>query len=76
MSDRSQPNPNGGIASRNLRSSSLRFLLDVVIAARRLGLLDSLMSNGFAGFKAWPNLATRFKALSGAEKSREQAGQR
>jgi len=54
----------------------LRFLLDVVIAARRLGLLDSLMSNGFAGFKAWPNLATRFKALSGAEKSREQAGQR
>ena len=31
----------------------------------RLGLLDTLMSNGFEGFDARPNLAARFKAVSG-----------
>lgn len=34
----------------------------------RLGLLDSLMSNGFEGFDARPNLAARFKAVNGAGK--------
>ena len=34
----------------------------------RLGLLDSLMSNGFEGFDARPNLAARFKAVNGAVK--------
>ena len=34
----------------------------------RLNLLDRLMSNGFDGFDARPNLATRFKAVSGAVK--------
>lgn len=34
----------------------------------RLSLLDSLMSNGFEGFDARPNLATRFKAVNGTVK--------
>lgn len=34
----------------------------------RLGLLESLMSNGFEGFDARPNLAARFKAVNGAVK--------
>lgn len=34
----------------------------------RLGLLDSLMSNGFEGFDARPNLAARFRAVSGPGK--------
>lgn len=34
----------------------------------RLGLLESLMSNGFEGFDARPNLAARFKAVNGPVK--------
>lgn len=34
----------------------------------RLGLLDSLMSNGFEGYDARPNLAARFRAVSGPGK--------
>jgi len=34
----------------------------------RLSLLDSLMSSGFEGYDARPNLAARFKAINGAGK--------